>query len=72
MMESKAYNEKEMRKRKVYNVRDVKELLDIGYNKAYELMKCDSFPSFNIGNKWLVPIDKFDEWLMKQSKAGKW
>lgn len=63
--------EKAMIKSKVYNVNDIKELLGIGYNKAYELMKCDSFPSFNIGNKWLVPIDRFDEWLMNQDKSSK-
>lgn len=57
-----------MIKSKVYNVNDIKELLGISYNKAYELMKCDSFPSFNIGNRWLVPIDRFDEWLMNQNK----
>ena len=60
-----------MIKSKVYNVNDIKELLGIGNNKAYELMKCESFPSFNIGNKWLVPIDKFDEWLMSQNKSSK-
>lgn len=59
-----------MIKSKVYNVNDIKKLLGIGNNKAYELMKCDSFPSFNIGNKWLVPIDKFDEWLMNQNKSN--
>lgn len=57
-----------MIKSKVYNVNDIKELLGIGNNKAYELMKCDNFPSFNIGNRWLVPIDRFDEWLMNQDK----
>lgn len=60
-----------MIKSKVYNVNDIKELLGIGNNKAYELMKCDSFPSFNIGNRWLVPIDRFNEWLMSQGKSSK-
>jgi excisionase family DNA binding protein len=51
----------------VYTVKEVSELLGIGINQAYELVKTDGFPKFKIGNKYMVPKDQFEEWMRKQT-----
>ena len=52
-----------------YTVKDIKEVLGIGINQAYDFIKeaCDSkkFPVKKIGTKYLVPIKSFDTWLEK-------
>ena len=49
--------------KKVYTVEEVKEILNIGKNKAYELCKGKEFPVRRVGNTILIPIATFDEWL---------
>ena len=49
--------------RKTYNTAQVAELLGIGKNKALALMRSDAFPSFRLGNTYLIAITEFDKWL---------
>lgn len=48
------------------SVKEISNVLGIGLNQAYELVKKDDFPSFRIGQKYLVPKDKFEEWINAQ------
>lgn len=50
-------------KKSVYTPEEIKEILCIGNNNVYTLMKQKGFPSKKIGNKWIVPIKSFDKWL---------
>ena len=45
----------------------VKDIMGISIGLVYELMKSDSFPSIKIGNRYIVPKEKFIEWTHKQS-----
>lgn len=54
--------------KKVYNAKEVAQLLDIGMNKSYELMNSKNFPAIRIGRKIVVPIKAFDTWLENQSR----
>ena len=43
-------------KKKVYTVEEVREILGIGKNKAYELCNNQTFPVLRIGSRILIPI----------------
>ena len=49
------------------NAETVKNVLGISISSAYELMHEKDFPSIKIGNRMIVPKDKFREWLDKKS-----
>lgn len=53
----------------VYNTKDLQDILKIGRNVAYELMKSDGFPSFQINTKYFVTETALNEWL--ESAKGK-
>ena len=49
-------------------VKDVKNCLGIGNDKAYSLFKQKSFPGIRINGRYLVKRDKFEAWLDDISK----
>lgn len=54
--------------RLTYTVAEVKRLLGIGNNRAYELVHRRDFPAIKIGQRWHIPKDKFKEWLDEQTE----
>ncbi|MBE5851893.1 MAG: helix-turn-helix domain-containing protein [Lachnospiraceae bacterium] len=42
---------------------EVSECLNIGRDSTYALLKTKGFPSIQIGNQYLVPEDKLEEWI---------
>ncbi len=46
----------------------VGKVLGVSISSAYELMHEKDFPSIRIGNRLIVPKDKFIEWVNKQTK----
>ena len=48
----------------VYDVTDIKKLLGIGKNQAYELVKSGVFPTKRVGSRYLVAKDIFCRWLL--------
>lgn len=58
--------------KKVYTVSEVKEMLGIGRNQAYQLCDGEKFPVCRVGTKILIPIKTFEEWLYgkEEIKAG--
>lgn len=51
----------------ILNAEIVKNVLGISISSAYELMHEKDFPSIKIGNRIIVPKDKFREWIDKKS-----
>ena len=49
------------------SVRELARQLGISLPKAYELAKREDFPSIRIGNRILIPVDAFHEWLIINS-----
>ena len=47
-------------------VLDVAAVLGISRAGAYELVKSDGFPVLKIGNRIVIPKDKFLLWIEKQ------
>ncbi|HHY80518.1 MAG TPA: helix-turn-helix domain-containing protein [Thermoanaerobacter sp.] len=48
-------------------VRDLKKLLGIGINKAYELTKYKGFPAIHIGRKIIIPKKQLIQWIENQT-----
>lgn len=51
------------------NAETVAKLLGISPSSGYELMHKKGFPVLKIGNRMVVPKEKFREWV--EEKAGK-
>lgn len=42
--------------------KDLQEVLHVGRNRAYDLMRSDGFPSFKIGGNYFVKLDDVLKW----------
>ena len=49
--------------KKTLNVKELAQVLGVGQTKARELCKTKGFPVIKLGNKYLVPIARLDEWI---------
>ncbi len=49
------------------SVQELSKQLGISLPKAYELVKSPDFPVIHIGNRILIPIELFKEWLIINS-----
>ena len=53
------------------NAETVAKVLGVAASTAYELMHEKDFPTVKIGNRLLVPKEKFIEWIDKKSGGVK-
>ncbi len=51
------------------NAKDVALALGISRAGAYSLLKTRGFPKIKIGNRYIVPKDKFVSWVNSQSEV---
>ena len=51
------------------SVPEIGIVLGISRAGAYELVRADSFPKIRIGNRIVVPRDKFIAWIDQQSEV---
>lgn len=49
------------------SVSELREYLHINNQKAYELVRQRSFPSFKIGSRYYINKEKIPEWIEKCS-----
>ena len=52
------------------SVPEVAKVLGISRAGAYELVRSDSFPKIRIGNRIVVPKDKFIQWIEDQTEIN--
>ena len=52
------------------NTELVAQVLGIAPSSAYELMHEDGFPTLRIGNRMVVPKEKFVAWVEEHTKGG--
>ena len=52
------------------SVPEVGKVLGISRARAYELVRSDSFPKIRIGNRIVIPRDKFIAWIDQQSEVS--
>ena len=50
-------------------VGEVQEMLGIGRNQAYALVKQEGFPSVRVGRRILVPRGAFADWMREHARA---
>ena len=55
-----------IRKKEYYCVADIQQLLGIGRSSAYKLIATDGFPHITVGNRIIIPSNRFNEWVDKQ------
>lgn len=56
----------EMRKKATLTPEEVKEVLSLGRNSTYNLLKQNLFPTKRIGAKIIIPTVPFFDWLEKR------
>ena len=49
----------------------VKEILQVSYGTIYKLFKQDGFPSLRVGKRYVVPKDKFIQWVEDSIEGAK-
>ena len=54
--------------RVVYAPMELKEILGIGKNATYKLIKSGAFPTIKIGKRIVIPKEPFHEWLNSGNK----
>ena len=47
------------------------KLLGISLSSAYELMHEEGFPALRIGSRFVVPKDKFQQWVERQTGGAR-
>ena len=57
---------KEVRGKEYYCVADIQRLLGIGRSTAYSLIASDGFPHITVGNRIIIPVNRFNEWMDKK------
>jgi len=53
-----------------FNAELVAQVLGIAPSSAYELMHEERFPVLKIGNRMVVPKEKFIRWVEEHTKGG--
>lgn len=44
-------------------VKEISKLLGLGINQTYSLVKRDDFPKIKINRQYIIPRDKFIQWI---------
>ena len=52
------------------NAELVAQVLGVSPASSYELLHEDGFPTLRIGNRMVVPKEKFVEWVERRTKGG--
>lgn len=52
------------------NASTIAQVLGVAPSSAYELMHETDFPTLRIGNRMVVPKEKFIEWVAQHIKSG--
>lgn len=45
-------------------VKEMAEILRVGINKAYDIVRTPGFPAIRSGDRIIIPRDAFRNWLM--------
>lgn len=52
------------------NARTVAQVLGVSASSSYELMHQQNFPSLKIGNRIVVPKERFVQWVEQNTSVG--
>lgn len=54
----------------VLTAQDLADYLHISNSTAYNLLRCQGFPTLMVGKRMMVSKEKFKEWCDEQSTRG--
>ncbi|OQR56411.1 helix-turn-helix domain-containing protein [Bacillus sp. CDB3] len=60
-----------VRQKPLLTLEEAMEILGVGKNRMYEIVKIDGFPAFREGKRWMINTHKFYEWIEKQAENKK-
>lgn len=63
----KVKKQKKNIERQTLNIKELAQVMGCGENKARQIVRSKGFPCIKVGNRYLVPIAKFEEWLNNQA-----
>lgn len=63
----KVKEQKKNIERQTLNIKELAQVMGCGENKARQIVRSKGFPCIKVGNRYLVPIAKFEEWLNDQA-----
>ena len=63
----KVKEQKKNIERQTLNIKELAKVMGCGENKARQIVRSKGFPCIKVGNRYLVPIAKFEEWLNNQA-----
>jgi len=49
--------------KEMMTVKEISKLLGLGINQTYSLVKRDDFPKIKINRQYIIPRDKFIQWI---------
>jgi len=61
-------NNNNANKIKLLTVPELQQILDIGRDTAYNLVRRKDFPSVKLGREYRVLPDRLNDWLIKQQR----
>lgn len=56
---------------KLLEIHEIQQLLGIGRNKVYNLIRSGEIAAFKIGREWKVTENAIDEYIKKQSSLNR-
>lgn len=63
----KVKEQKKNIERQTLNIKELAQVMGCGENKARQIVRSKGFPCIKVGNRYLVPIKKFEAWLNDQA-----
>ena len=56
--------------KRVYTVKEIREILQLGRNSTYKLIGENHFHSIKIGNRYRISKKSFDKWMDEQNRGA--
>ena len=54
----------------VYTVREAAALLHLSIGSTYAAIRAGEIPSRRVGNRWIIPRRRFDDWLNSETAGA--
>ena len=55
--------------RYIYDIKDIMQIMKISRNTAYRLIKKEAIPHIRIGNRYKIPVERFNNWFSLYSQS---
>ena len=56
--------------RRTVTPREAAQMLGVPLPRMYQFIRRDNFPKIKNGNKYLIPIERFNDWISQEAVNG--